>query len=334
MKKKAAINNLQKPERRGIDLFGPFKKSGLVMFAYKEAPWEWLSRLLARVNLRGKIRSGIRAEGMKRTQGLVCYNIDYDKYSHDPIAAEGLIIKFFLIFLRVVKGHLKARRDYRRTVRALPAKSPNADGDFWVSVREKAESLGIGLIGFAPVDDRFIFTKDYTMGIEMLYENAIVLGMEMKREKIDTAPGAAAGLEAMRVYAELGLATNRLADFVRSKGFRAIACHPLGGPILYPAMAVRAGLGEMGKNGLLITEEYGPRQRLALIATDAGPLPDEKHVKLDVMEYCKSCLKCVKACPNRAIFPKPVVSKDGLHQTHIDTDRCLPFFYKYAGCSI
>jgi epoxyqueuosine reductase len=322
-----------RPVRRGIDWFAPVKRTGLVIFGYTTTRWGFLNRILARLNLRHPGAAG--GGNMKRTRGLMSYAIDYDRYSHDRMAAEGFLMKFFLIFLKVVMGHLKARHDYRRAIRVLPAKPPRTvDGAFWNAVKDKAEKLGISLIGFAPVDERYIFAKDHTMDIEMLFENAIVLGMEMRRDAIETAPGAAAGMEAMRVYADLGKATNTLADFVRSKGFRAIACHPLGGPILYPAMAERAGLGEMGMNGLLITKKYGPRQRLSLISTDAGPLPELRQEKMDVMTFCKRCMRCVKFCPNRAIFPKTVVSEDRMHQTHINTELCTPLFYEYSGCSI
>ena len=40
-------------------------------------------------------------------------------------------------------------------------------------------------------------------------------------------------------------------------------------------MAVDAGLGELGRNGLLLTEKYGPRVRLCKVFTDLPLEPDE-----------------------------------------------------------
>ncbi|MBN2309300.1 MAG: hypothetical protein JXR94_10035, partial [Candidatus Hydrogenedentes bacterium] len=61
--------------------------------------------------------------------------------------------------------------------------------------------------------------------------------------------------------------------------------------------AVRAGLGIIGYNGELMTPQFGPRQRIQIILTDAelaaDPLCDEK-----VCDYCK---RCVAACPLHAI---------------------------------
>jgi hypothetical protein len=68
-----------------------------------------------------------------------------------------------------------------------------------------------------------MFEEDHVGGIEVLYENAIVLGMEMDYEAIDAAPEPPAGVESLNIYAELGEATNKLTNFIRSKGYRAIA---------------------------------------------------------------------------------------------------------------
>ncbi len=61
--------------------------------------------------------------------------------------------------------------------------------------------------------------------------------------------------------------------------------------------AQAAGLGEIGLGGFFITPEYGPRQRFALVLTDADLEPDavsDKHI-------CGDCGLCAKACPFNAI---------------------------------
>lgn len=71
---------------------------------------------------------------------------------------------------------------------------------------------------------------------------------------------------------------------------------------LYPLFphkiaATSAGLGWIGKNGLLINPEYGPRLSLATVLTDAEietGSPCEKSM-------CGSCRLCVEYCPSEAI---------------------------------
>ncbi|MFX1477892.1 MAG: 4Fe-4S dicluster domain-containing protein, partial [Promethearchaeota archaeon] len=146
-------------------------------------------------------------------------------------------------------------------------------------------------------------------------------------------PEPPAGLESLRIYAELGEATNRLADFIRSKGYRVIACHPLGGPILYPAMAVKAKLGKIGRQGLLITKQFGPRQRLSLISINAGPLPENQTKEIEIADFCNHCRWCINFCPVHAILEEPIIHENGTI-TRIDSDKCFEYFYKTTGCSI
>lgn len=272
-------------------------------------------------------------DGLKRSKGLKSKYIDLSQFNLDPFIERKMVTRSFRIFGRIISGVIKSRRDYRKEL-ASPSRPPKpAPREFWNEVIARAESLGIGLVGFAPVDENLIFTSDFVGKMNRLYANGIVLGMEMDFTAIDSAPGPEAGLEAMRIYAELGVATNRLADFIRSRGYRAIACHPLGGPILYPAMAVRAGLGEMGRSGLLITKRCGPRQRLSLVSTNASPLPETAPPKLGISEYCDQCRKCVSACPAGAVLKEPVAKENGII-TRIDQDKCIGYFYEAMGCSI
>ncbi len=102
----------------------------------------------------------------------------------------------------------------------LPEGVQSAPQEFWDELMIQAKKLGIDLIGFAPIVEDFIFENDHVGGIKVLYENAIVLGMEMDYEAIDMAPDPPAGIESLNIYAELGEATNKLTNFIRSKGYR------------------------------------------------------------------------------------------------------------------
>jgi len=77
--------------------------------------------------------------------------------------------------------------------------------------------------------------------------------------------------------------------------------------------AVASGLGWIGKNGLLIHGEYGPRVRLGTVLTDlelpcgyptdwsgAESAPEETLAE-KVRRVCRSCNRCVSACPAMAL---------------------------------
>ncbi len=76
---------------------------------------------------------------------------------------------------------------------------------------------------------------------------------------------------------------------------------PLGyssGPFSHRHAATRAGLGEFGYSNVVLTREFGPRQRFNSVVTDAELEPDpliEKPICL--REKCRLCLKaCVMEC--------------------------------------
>jgi epoxyqueuosine reductase QueG len=269
---------------------------------------------------------------LKKSRGLESRFIDQTKFRIDLVKGD-LAKEMPKIIAKMFKGMKLVKKIYKEELKTPPGDLKEASKEFWDEVIEKAKSLGIDIIGFAPTDENLIFTQDHTTQIESLYENAIVLGMEMDFEKINSAPEPPAGYEALRIYAELGMATVELTNFIRSKGYRAIGCHPLGGPILFPAMAVKANLGEIGSQGLLITKEFGPRQRLSLISINAGPLPESSFKKLEIKEFCDKCKKCILACPVNAIHEEPIENTDGT-KTRIDGTKCFPYFYETVGCSI
>lgn len=269
---------------------------------------------------------------LKKSKGLIANVIEMNKFDISLFSGP-LADKAKSIIPQIFKSVKKARLDYKKEIKIPPGDTKFAPKEFWEEIIEKTQSLGIDLIGFAPVDDNLIFKNDYVGGIELLYENGIVLGMEMNYDAINSAPEPPAGLESLRIYAELGIATNLLADFIRSKGYRVIACHPLGGPILYPAMAVHAKLGHIGKQGLLITKKFGPRQRLSMVTINAGPLPEVQEEKFEISEYCEKCRRCIQFCPVKAIFENPLVNENGT-TTRIDSDKCFEYFYETTGCSV
>ncbi len=202
--------------------------------------------------------------------------------------------------------------------------------EFWDDFEKRNKELGVDLVGYTPIDENYVFQNFKIYG-----KNAIVLGMEMVWERIKTAPGPLCNVEAFRVYKELGDITIELIKFLQEEGYKAEAHHPFGGKLLFPPHAVAAGLGIKGRNGLVITPEFGPRQRWSVISTDAEIPQTVRKDFSEMEEFCKTCGSCVKNCEGGAAFEEPIEKVKGSGViTHIDRSKCIYSLINNNYCSV
>ncbi|MBT3380887.1 MAG: epoxyqueuosine reductase [Lentisphaerae bacterium] len=71
--------------------------------------------------------------------------------------------------------------------------------------------------------------------------------------------------------------------------------------------AFLCGLGEIGYSKMLLTPQFGPRQRVGIIITDAELEPDPLYPDTDGPQLCNRCMACVKDCPGEAISPTDTI---------------------------
>jgi reductive dehalogenase len=121
-----------------------------------------------------------------------------------------------------------------------------------------------------------------------------------------------------------------VATFIRALGYRAFAN---GNDVsLSIPYAVAAGLGELGRNGMLITREFGPRVRLVKVFTELELAPDHL-ISFGVWDFCKSCKRCADACPSKAVSDgeptlegKTISNNPGVLKWYIDPEKCIQFW--------
>lgn len=89
--------------------------------------------------------------------------------------------------------------------------------------------------------------------------------------------------------------TALLAEWLRAEGYAALA-HP---KLPHRAAALRAGVGSVGHNRLLLTRDWGSYVHLQLLLTDA--LEGEAYAPAAASELCRQCGACVAACPTGAL---------------------------------
>ena len=115
--------------------------------------------------------------------------------------------------------------------------------------------------------------------------------------------------------------TFMLAAYIREMGYPARAhCHS-GYEVNPIPLAVNAGLGELGRYGMLIHEEYGSRVHLATVTTDL-PLAVDEPVDIGVEDFCRQCMKCARNCPSYSISFGDKVVINGVEKWAINVDSC------------
>lgn len=87
--------------------------------------------------------------------------------------------------------------------------------------------------------------------------------------------------------------------------------------------AYLAGLGEIGYSKVFLTPEFGPRQRIGIVLTEAELEPSPIY---DGPKLCNRCMACVRDCPGDAIpadrTVKVTLAGHELEWADIDCDAC------------
>lgn len=91
----------------------------------------------------------------------------------------------------------------------------------------------------------------------------------------------------------------RAAEPLERLGFRQKVCVDTA-PLMEKYLAIKSGVGWLGKSSLVITRENGPWQFLGVILTTAEIEPDPP-----VKNRCGTCRRCVDACPTGALSALP-----------------------------
>lgn len=215
------------------------------------------------------------------------------------------------------------------------------------SVKERAKELGADLVGVASIE-RFdgLPENAHPRSIFPEARSVVVVGRAILR-------GSLRGIEEgtnWGIYRDFGLTTleeyfiphvtYHLTRFIEDHGYEAVPIFPYpsefaseGAPVGEgkPApdvivdvdyAAAAAGLGEIGLMGVFLTPRFGPLQRFNMIITDA-PLQPDPLLKEPI---CDRCLKCLEACPYKAmdVYGMTRIEIEGktMEVARIDWDKC------------
>ncbi len=168
-------------------------------------------------------------------------------------------------------------------------------------VKRVARLSGACDVGIALLDQRWVYTHDrHGKPVELPpgVNNAIVMLIEMDQDAMATSPAWTSSAATGMGYSRMAFAIAIVAEFIRNLGYTAIPCGNDTG-ISVP-LAIDAGLGEVGRHGLLISPRWGSRVRICKVLTDM-PLTHDKPIDMGVRRFCRVCKRCAEDCPSQSI---------------------------------
>lgn len=235
---------------------------------------------------------------------------------------------------------------------AKGAKWEGTPEDAAAMVKRVARYLGADLVGVTPLNPLWIYSHaawedgthkeivfddadapietDQQLVIPKSMQWVIVMGKRMDSDTIAYSPSPIGCAETRLTYSRMALLVATMAQFLRGIGYHAIpSLNDLG---LNIPMAIDAGFGEQGRNGKLITPQFGPSVRLCKVVTDL-PLARDEPIRFGVGEFCDVCLKCATECPSNSIskgertWKGPNISNSAGQWTwHLNNESCRRYW--------
>ena len=187
-------------------------------------------------------------------------------------------------------------------------------------IQEIKSKLDVELIGVASVETSSSKEskelKDRATSLLPGVKSVIVVGKEIYKEVVtllepfkgagEAERGELLGPHSDYLNGRLTKAVYDLSDLFRKEGYRSLPLPAAGCPVdqrslaalfSYKHAAKLSGLGTIGRHSLLITQQYGPRVRLACLLTEIAL----ESSPLEQKDYCIDCDACIRECPAKAL---------------------------------
>ena len=205
-------------------------------------------------------------------------------------------------------------------------------------IKRAATFFGASLVGVCKLDRSWVYSSSYPLrdqksmpnDLPEEYQFAIAIAVEMDYKAIHSSPASPASAATGLGYSKMAFIAGLLAHHIRGLGYKAIACG--NDTACSIPIAIDAGLGELARNGLLITPTFGPRVRLAKVLTNLPLVPD-RPIQFGVWDFCLQCEKCADKCPSKSIAygeptdkPNNISNRPGILRWPINAETCLKFW--------
>lgn len=198
-------------------------------------------------------------------------------------------------------------------------------------IKQWAVKLGAHSAGITFLRDYHLYThvgrgRGYGKPVTLNHRFAIALTVEMDKQMLDRAPFGPTVMESAQQYLNSGAIAVQIAEFIKQLGYPARAHIDGNYRVVCPLIARDAGLGEIGRMGLLMTPDLGPRVRISVITTDLPLIPDERKHDRSMFDFCSLCKKCARVCPSKAIPDGDRQEIQGVSRWQINSETCFDYW--------
>lgn len=200
------------------------------------------------------------------------------------------------------------------------------------SLAKSLGALNVGIVKTKPYHFYSYKGRGKTYGEPIAYKGhyAIAFTVEMNHAMVSAAPKASIVVESSKQYLNSGNIAIQIAKEIREMGFEARAHIDGNYQLICPLVARDAGLGEIGRMGLLMTPKKGPRVRIAVVTTNLKLHEDSYIRNIASLDFCRICKKCALCCPGKSIpFGNPS-KENGISRWKINSESCFTY-WSFAG---
>lgn len=221
---------------------------------------------------------------------------DRNSPSYDPLDASEVSSNFSLV------ASLRSLCDGKPSSEKLHVDITTATE----TIKRIAIDSGAELVAITNMKPEFYYShrgrhrENYGDEISLRLPFGIVFAVELDGEMIDAAPAMPAMVESSRKYLKAAMIGLTISYFIRGLGYSA-RNHMDGNYLaVLPIVGAAAGLGLIGRHGLLISSSLGPRMKLGLVTTEM-PLKCTPPLEKNLERFCSDCGICSRECPVSAI---------------------------------
>lgn len=199
------------------------------------------------------------------------------------------------------------------------------------AVKHLVRSLGAVAVGVTALEQGFVYTfkgrfdEEYGNPISLDHPNIIVFLVEMDYDAMHQAPRCEVLRESAKQYYRAAKISKIVETILQRAGYKAKAHFDAHYDLILPPLAVAAGLGELGRNNILVADRFGSRVRIGAVTTDIE-MKFDVRAYLGVKDFCEICKKCAENCPSGALKTGEPSDIRGVEKWPTRVGQCYRFW--------